>query len=193
MCLYVLGVYRCPQTSEGIRSPGTRVTGSGEPLCGCREQRPGPLQQQEIPLATDRSLQLLLEFSICYYKKFKFLRNRENPLQWYTHGILFQSDVVRAVSGLVWHAAFSLRLWALKGLVPWGSGEPCPWSVFEWVFWIAWSAVLHCSSGWAEQQVPLGLCFNSQTAFLTEAPCASEVVDSRYHISFYFYRISPKA
>lgn len=37
MRLCAPGVYRCPQTSEAIRSPGTRVIGNGEPSRGCWE------------------------------------------------------------------------------------------------------------------------------------------------------------
>lgn len=43
VCMYTMCMH-CLQRSEGIRSPGTRVTDSCEPLYGCQGQN------QQVPL-----------------------------------------------------------------------------------------------------------------------------------------------
>ena len=43
---------------EGVGSPETGVTGGCEPLCGCWELNPGPLQEQQGLLSTEPLLQL---------------------------------------------------------------------------------------------------------------------------------------
>lgn len=46
----------CLQKLEDIRSPETGARESCEPLCGCLELDPGPLEEQQLILTTDPSL-----------------------------------------------------------------------------------------------------------------------------------------
>ena len=47
--------------NKGVGSPGTRVTNSCELPCGCWELNPGPLQEQQVFLTTEPSLQPLFQ------------------------------------------------------------------------------------------------------------------------------------
>jgi hypothetical protein len=46
----------CLKRPEDVRSPGTRD--SCEPLCGCWETNPGPLEEKQVFLITEPSLQI---------------------------------------------------------------------------------------------------------------------------------------
>lgn len=49
ICLYVYHMADwCPWRSEGVGPPGTGVMGGCEPLCGCWELNPSPLQEQQV-------------------------------------------------------------------------------------------------------------------------------------------------
>ena len=47
---------------EGIRAPGTGITDSYEPSCGCWKSKRGPLGEQPVLLTTRPSLQALIHF-----------------------------------------------------------------------------------------------------------------------------------
>jgi hypothetical protein len=51
----MIGGYHRPK--EGLRSPGTEVTDSCEPPCGCWELNPDPLEEQPMPLRSVPFLQ----------------------------------------------------------------------------------------------------------------------------------------
>lgn len=49
------------RSEETLEYPGTGVTHSYEPPCGCWESNPGPLQEQQVLLTAE---QLLLSYYI---------------------------------------------------------------------------------------------------------------------------------
>lgn len=56
--IYVSQTPECPQESEeGVRSLGTGVTDDCEPPHWCWELNPGPLQEQQVLLTAESSLQ----------------------------------------------------------------------------------------------------------------------------------------
>ena len=57
VCLCVCELFVCLVPVEAIRSLGTGVTDSCEQPCGCWELNLGPLEEQEMLLTTEPSLQ----------------------------------------------------------------------------------------------------------------------------------------
>lgn len=57
VCIYALHVYLIP--SEGARSPKTGVMDGCELSCGCKELNSGALQDQQVLLTDEPSLQHL--------------------------------------------------------------------------------------------------------------------------------------
>ena len=45
------------RSDEGVRSPGTGVSGGYEPSCGCWEPNPGLREEQPVLLTAELSLQ----------------------------------------------------------------------------------------------------------------------------------------
>ena len=58
VCVYIVCELAAHEDREGIIFPGTRVTDSCEPLCGYWDLNPGPLQEQQLLLAVELTLQL---------------------------------------------------------------------------------------------------------------------------------------
>ena len=62
MCMSILPEHAClgpEEPEEGFRFPATGVMGSYESPCGCRELNSGSLQEQQVLLAAEPSVQLL--------------------------------------------------------------------------------------------------------------------------------------
>ena len=60
MCMGVMCTTCMPSACglvEGIRTPGTEVTGSCEPPYGCGKQNPDPVEEQSVLLTAEESLQ----------------------------------------------------------------------------------------------------------------------------------------
>jgi hypothetical protein len=55
--LYHLYAWSVQRTEEDIGSPGTGVTGGCEPLFGCWESNLGPVQEKQVFLTTELTLQ----------------------------------------------------------------------------------------------------------------------------------------
>ena len=80
ICTSVLSVCMCMQhthvlclltSEEGVRSPGSRVTGGCESQHGCLEYNSGPLEEQRVLLTAQPFLQPLY----IYYFYFAFISN----------------------------------------------------------------------------------------------------------------------
>ena len=56
-CMRTAWVLSSQRPEEGIRSSGTDITDSYEMPCGCWEPNPGPLQEQQVLLSPEQSLQ----------------------------------------------------------------------------------------------------------------------------------------
>ena len=57
VCLFNMCVSHAHEADEGIRGPGTEVTGSCEPLCECWELNLGLCKGNRVLLSSESSLQ----------------------------------------------------------------------------------------------------------------------------------------
>ena len=57
MCLNTVCLHCLWKPEEDITFPETEITDACEPLCGCQELNPGPLEEQLVFLTTEPSLQ----------------------------------------------------------------------------------------------------------------------------------------
>lgn len=54
------------RSTKAIRSPGSRVTGSCEAPCGCHKLNLGLLQEQQVLVTAEPSLQTLIDFDTSF-------------------------------------------------------------------------------------------------------------------------------
>lgn len=56
--MYHVCAWCLQRPEEGIKSPGARIPGGSELTCGCYESNLSPLEEQQVLLADELSLQL---------------------------------------------------------------------------------------------------------------------------------------